>query len=155
MVDDQTTATTAEICLLAGFSKQHLGKLEAGGIVKRTAKDQWPLAATVRALIGDANARAAAHSASRARLDDLRAQREQLKLQRECFALVKRSDFEEGIDAMAHVVLKHLSPLPARLGGRNLAERKRVDAELRIAQRGMSDELKLMAQKMEETGKAV
>lgn len=56
---------------------------------------------------------------------------------------------------MAYVVLKHLAPVPSRLGGRDLAERKRVEAELRIAQQAMSDEMKTMADKMAETGKAV
>ena len=76
-------------------------------------------------------------------------------MRRECHDLVKRSDFEEASDAVAYVVLKHLAPLPSRLGGRDLAERKRVEAEVRIAQQGMSDEIKAMGEKMAETGKAV
>ena len=155
MIDDQTTATTAEICLLAGFTKQHLGRLEAGGIVKRAGRDQWPLVLTMRAILADARQRSAAYSEAKINLDKLRAAREELKLKKECHEVVYRREFEQGIDGIAYVVLKHLSPLPARLGGRNLAERKRVDAELRLAQQAMSDELAEMAKKMEETGKAV
>jgi hypothetical protein len=91
----------------------------------------------------------------RRRFERARAEREELRIRRECHDLVKRSDFEEGIDAVAYVVLKHLAPLPSRLGGRDLAERKRVEAEVRIAQQGMSDEIKAMGEKMAETGKAV
>jgi hypothetical protein len=155
MIDEQTTATTREVCLLAGFTKQRLGKLESQGVVTRIGRDAWPLATTMRAIFSDARERSEAHSAAKVHLDKLRAAREELRLKKECNAVVKLSDFQEGIDAMAYVVLKHLAPLPSRLGGRDLAERKRVDAELRIAQQGMSDELKAMAQKMEETGKAV
>ena len=155
MIGDQTTVTTAEICLLAGFSKQHLGKLEAGGIVKRAGRDQWPLVLTMRAIFADARERSAAYSEAKIHLDKLRAAREELKLKKECHEVVYRREFEEGIDGVAYVVLKHLSPLPARLGGRNLAERKRIDAELRLAQTAMCDELKAMAEKMAETGKAV
>jgi hypothetical protein len=118
MIDDQTTATTAEICLLAGFSKQRLGKLEDAGIVKRTSKDQWPLAATMQELLKDARERSDAHGAARAKLDSLRAQREGLKLQRECNDLVRLSEFKTAIDAVAFCVLKHLDPLPSRIGGR-------------------------------------
>jgi hypothetical protein len=90
----------------------------------------------------------------RNRLEKAKAEREELRNQREIHQLVKLSDFMEGIDAMAFVVLKHLSPLPSRIGGRDLAARKRVDAELRIAQAGMSQELGDMGRRMGETGKA-
>ena len=154
MIDDKTTATTAEICLLAGFSKQHLGKLERAGIVKRAVKDQWPLAATMRALIEDANARAAAHSASRAKLDDLRAKREALKLQRECHDLVRRSEFETAIDFTAFTVLRHLDPVPARLAGRDLTLRRRCEAELRTARAGMAKDMRTQADSLKDTGRA-
>jgi hypothetical protein len=62
MIDDQTTAMTNEICKLAAITKQHLGRLEAQGIVRRTGRDQWPLIATVNALFDDARARSAARS---------------------------------------------------------------------------------------------
>jgi hypothetical protein len=37
MIDDSTTATTNEVCKLAAITKQHLGRLEANGIVRRWA----------------------------------------------------------------------------------------------------------------------
>ena len=35
MIDDSTTATTNEICKLAAITKQHLGRLEQQGVVRR------------------------------------------------------------------------------------------------------------------------
>lgn len=154
MIDEQTTATTAEVCLLAGFTKQRLGALEGQGIVTRLGRDQWALAATMRAILTDARARSEAHSAARARLDQVKIEREQLRLAREAGTLVRLSEFSEAIDGVAYCVLKHLAPLPSRLGGRDLVARKRVEAELRIAQQGMSDEMAQMAAKLAETGKA-
>ena len=61
MIDDSTEVTTAEICLLCDLVKSRLGH-EASGIIRRAGKDRWPLAATMRALFGDARARSAAYS---------------------------------------------------------------------------------------------
>ena len=153
MIDEQTTASTAEICLLAGFTKQRLGKLESQGIVTRRGRDQWPLAATMRALLADARVRSEAHSATRAKLDELRAQREQLRIQRESHDLVRLADFTAAITAVAGAVLKHLSPLSAQIAGRDVALGRRVDDHVRRAQQGISDDLGALADQMEQTGR--
>lgn len=57
MINDDTTATTAEILLLIDLSKQRLSQLEQAEIIKRLDKDRWPLVATIKALLADARRR--------------------------------------------------------------------------------------------------
>jgi hypothetical protein len=142
MIDDTTTATTNEICRLSAITKQHLGRLEANGIVRRSGRDQWPLVATMNSLLTDARQRSDAHSASRARLDDLRASREKLRLMKECREVVYVKEFDEFSLAVYGAHVTHYGPLAARIGGRDLAVRQRAEKELMAAQQGLSDELK-------------
>jgi phage terminase Nu1 subunit (DNA packaging protein) len=155
MIDEQTTATTTEICLLAGFTKQRLGKLESQGIVTRLGRDQWPLATTMRALLSDARERSEAHSAARAELDKLRTAREQLKLKKECSEVVYLHEFQTAIDAVAFSVLQRLAPLASRIGKQDLALRRLVEGEVRAAQALMSSDMKAQADALENTGKAL
>jgi hypothetical protein len=52
MITDKTCVTTCEIVALAGFSVQHLGRLEREGVVRRVGKNRWPLIATIKTLFG-------------------------------------------------------------------------------------------------------
>ena len=149
-----TVATATALAAHLFCSREAITRLEKQHVLERLPDGGYDLDDCRRRVLEHLRQRKLP-GADRARWEKAKAEREELRVRRECHDLVKRSDFEEGIDAMAYVVLKHLAPLPSRLGGRDLAERKRVDAELRIAQQGMSDELKAMAEKMEETGKAV
>jgi hypothetical protein len=94
MIDDKTMATTAEILLLADFSKQRLSQLEQAGVVKRAAKDSWPLAATIKALFADARQRSQEYSEAKTRFETIKADREKLKLMKEAKEVVPASDIE-------------------------------------------------------------
>jgi hypothetical protein len=150
MIDDTTTATTNEICKLAAITKQHLGRLEANGIVRRLGRDAWPLVATMNSLLTDARQRSDAHSQARARLDDLKAQREKLKLMKECREVCRVSEFEEFCLSVYGAHVKHYGSLAARIGGRDLAVRRLAQKELDIAQQGLSDEMMRLGEALKE-----
>jgi hypothetical protein len=155
MIDEQTTASTNEICLMAGFTKQRLGQLESQGVVTHAGRDAWPLAATMRSLLSDARARSDAHSASRARLDDLRAAREKLKLMKESGEVCYMHEFMEAGDQLVYVVQNRLAPVPGQVGGRDLTLRKLVEDKLRAAQNLMSEDMLKLANELDKgTGKA-
>ena len=107
-----------------------------------------------RALIEDARARSEAHSSARSKLEQLKAAREELRLKKECNEVVYRREFDQLVDAVAFAVLKHDPPLPSRIGGRDLELRRRCEIEVRIAQQGLSDEMKRMADNLGATGRA-
>jgi hypothetical protein len=94
------------------------------------------------------------HSAARSKLEQLKAAREELRLKKECNEVVYRREFDQLVDAVAFAVLKHYSPLPSRIGGRDLELRRRCEIEVRIAQQGLSDEMKRMADNLGATGRA-
>jgi hypothetical protein len=52
-------------------------------------------------------------------------------------------------------VLKHLSPLPALIAGRDLPLGRKAETLVRTAQQGISDDLAAMAERFEQTGRAV
>ena len=140
MIDDATEATTAEICMLSDLSKQRLGQLEAGGIIKRAGKDRWPLIATVRALFADARARSSAHSDARARYEVARAIALEMKTQREAGDLVPTAAVENYTKmAFGRIRVEH-SSLPARYT-RNVEERQRLERLLDEADTRTADYL--------------
>ena len=154
MIDAKTEVSTRELCEIADLTKGRLSQLENAGIIKRSGRDRWRLVETTRALIEDARARSEAHSAARSKLEQLRAAREELRLKKECNEVVYRREFDQLVDAVAFAVLKHYSPLPSRIGGRDLELRRRCEIEVRIAQQGLSDEMKRMADNLGATGRA-
>ena len=114
MIDDKTTATTLEICALAGFTKQRLHALENQNIVQRSARDTWPLVRTITALFDDARARAEVHSAADNEWQRARAQREQLKLKRELREVCYTRDFDALVDQLAGAYLAEYASVPAQ-----------------------------------------
>ena len=154
MIDAKTEVSTRELCEIADLTKGRLSQLENAGIIKRSGRDRWRLVETTRALIEDARARSEAHSAARSKLEQLKAAREELCLKKECNEVVYRREFDQLVDAVAFAVLKHYSPLPSRIGGRDLELRRRCEIEVRIAQQGLSDEMKRMADNLGATGRA-
>jgi hypothetical protein len=154
MIDAKTEVSTRELCEIADLTKGRLSQLENAGIIKRSGRDRWRLVETTRALIEDARARSEAHSAARSKLEQLKAAREELRLKKECNEVVYRREFDQLVDAVAFAVLKHYSPLPSRIGGRDLELRRRCEIEVRIAQQGLSDEMKRMADNLGATGRA-
>ena len=154
MIDAKTEVSTRELCEIADLTKGRLSQLENAGIIKRSGRDRWRLVETTRALIEDTRARSEAHSAARSKLEQLKAAREELRLKKECNEVVYRREFDQLVDAVAFAVLKHYSPLPSRIGGRDLELRRRCEIEVRIAQQGLSDEMKRMADNLGATGRA-
>ena len=154
MIDAKTEVSTRELCEIADLTKGRLSQLENAGIIRRSGRDRWRLVETTRALIEDARARSEVHSAARSKLEQLKAAREELRLKKECNEVVYRREFDQLVDAVAFAVLKHYSPLPSRIGGRDLELRRRCEIEVRIAQQGLSDEMKRMADNLGATGRA-
>jgi hypothetical protein len=113
-------------------------------------RDAWPLVATMNSLLTDARQRSDAHSAARARLDDLRASREKLRLMKECREVCYTKEFDEFGLAVYAAHVRHYGPLAARIGGRDLAVRQRAEKELMAAQQGLSDELKRLGGAIKE-----
>jgi hypothetical protein len=150
-----TTITTEELRHLTGDSKAQLVELEQGGIIKREAKNVWPIA-TVPALVARLRERGQRPiDDDRTRFEAARAGREKLKLMKECNEVVYLREFKQAIDAIAFCVLQRLSPLASRIGKQDLALRRLVESEVRAAQALMSSDMKAQADALENTGKAL
>jgi hypothetical protein len=127
MIDDSTMATTAEILLLADFSKQRLSQLEQAGVVKRFSKDQWPLVATIKALFADARQRSTEYSEAKTQLENIKVEREKLRLAKEAKDVVPASDLEALLMFFTGQLLPFLGSFPALVGGQDLTVRRRAE----------------------------
>jgi hypothetical protein len=149
MIDDSTTATTNEICKLAAITKQHLGRLEQQGVVRRAGRDEWPLVATMNALLVAARQRSAEYSEAKARFEKLRAEREKLKLLKESREVCYTKEFDDFVRVAGGLYLEHFGSLPIEIAGRDLQLRNQVEQKVRAAQQRLSDALGKLAEKFE------
>src|SRR5215207_11279176 len=99
-MDTDTTATTAQLSELTGFTKQYLHTLEQEGVVSRIGRDQWLLAPTIRSLIAHLRSenRRGQRGLANARLADMKAQALAVRLQRETNELVPYDQVQEALD---------------------------------------------------------
>jgi hypothetical protein len=148
MINDKTMATTAEILLLADFSKQRLSQLEQAGVVKRLGKDQWPLAATIKALFADARQRSQEYSEAKARFEAIKAERERLKLMKESKDVVPAGDLEALLLFFTGKLLLFLSAFPVHIAGRDMALRKKAEAIVLEGQTQMAHACKVEADRL-------
>lgn len=93
-------------------------------------------------------------SVGRRQFEAARAKREELRLKRECHEVCYTREFDQAVDQIAFSWLNHLAPVPARIGGPDLALRRRAEQELRTAQEAVSEDLKRLSETLHNTGKA-
>jgi hypothetical protein len=108
----------------------------------------------MRALLADARGKSDAHSAARARLESVRAQREELRLKREAHELCRTAEFDTAVDFIAGSYLRHYGAVPARFFPHDLMARRRLEDELRIAQTGVADDCQRQSESLHASGKA-
>src|ERR1700674_1256942 len=95
---------------MTGLSKSGITTFEQQNIIRRVAPNTWPMPDTMVALVTLVTylrTRKPAISDDHSRWEKARALREELRIQRESHQLVRLSDFQEAVDSMAFVVLKH------------------------------------------------
>jgi phage terminase Nu1 subunit (DNA packaging protein) len=152
-IDDATTISTSDLCRLLGCSKQHISHLERDGIIVRAGRNEWPLVKTVRAAVEQWKAQRNAASASRARWEAARAQREEQRIAREGHELVPRSEFEDAWKMTIGILTSLLVQVPARCT-RDLALRRTIEDEINRARHDACDAYEKQATALETTGKA-
>lgn len=152
MIDESAEATTAEICLLSGYVKSRLGQLEAVGIIRRTAKDCWPLAATMRALVEHARTRSEAYSEAKGRMEIARAKALELKLAREEGRLAPLQEWYDALNIIVGKILTALIGLPNRYT-RDLGERRRLEDLINDLRTDVADWCKAEGERLEEVAR--
>jgi phage terminase Nu1 subunit (DNA packaging protein) len=154
MIDDASTATTNEICKLAAITKQHLGRLEANGIVHRSGRDQWPLVQTVNALFQQARQRSEAYSQAKARWEAARAQREELKTKKLAGELCHIRELNDAWTAIFGYMVAGIVAIPPRCT-RDVALRRAIEKELDAWRADAADEFERRAAELSgDKGKA-
>jgi hypothetical protein len=153
MITPETTATSTEICALAGFSPQRLGVLEREGVIRRSGPNRWPLVETISKLFEHLRSQRKAVSASRARWEQAKAKREELRIQRESNELVRRDEFAAAWQICNGILNRHLHGVASRCT-RDIALRQVIEDELAKAVNAGCDEFEKQAASLEATGQA-
>jgi hypothetical protein len=151
--DDTTVANTAQICKLANFSQQRLAALEREGIVRRVGRGQWPLVATMRALFEHVREQRDSISDTRRQWEQVKVERERLRIDRERHEVVDRSEFTDAWKICWGVVVANLANIPSRCS-RDLQMRQTIERELNAARHEICDEFLRQVEALETSGEA-
>jgi len=154
-MDADTTATTAQLSELTGFSKQYLHTLEQERVVSRIGRDQWLLAPTIRSLIAHLRSenRRGQRGVANARLADMKAQALAVRLQRETNELVPFDQVQEALDMVLGTLITGLMSVPARCT-RDVGLRRIIETEIDAARLAACAEYKRHAEALLKTGRA-
>ena len=147
MIDDSTAATSAEVCALAGFTKQRLGALERDGIVQRNGRDSWPLVTTIRKIFEDMRAKRNEASAADARWRNARARDQEIKTAQRLGKLVDVDEIYFAMETLAGLVRSEHVSLAARCT-RDLALRRAIDLEVNAMDTRIADKLEALAKRL-------
>ncbi|MBY0362986.1 MAG: hypothetical protein K2X45_13865 [Phreatobacter sp.] len=125
------SVSVATFAALLNLTDRRVRQLVAAGLVQQSGRGQIALATSVQAIIADAReAREAAPlTVARARLADARARRAELDNLRADRELMDVAEAVALFQELAGVVVAGLSALPARIGGRDIGLRHRVEKE--------------------------
>jgi phage terminase Nu1 subunit (DNA packaging protein) len=157
MISERTSVTTKEILALANFSEQYLSRLERQGIVRRTARNEWPLQSTIRGLFEHirAESRRGARSAAEAELRRARAREIEVRTAERQHRLVPIEEFQMAVTMAMGAVISNLSSVPARCARHDLQVRRLVEQQINSARERAADELQRQAEALEANGRAV
>ena len=153
MIDDNSTATTAELCALLGCTKAHLSHLERDGVISRADRNRWPLVKTVRAVLNQARAQRNALSEARLAWEKARAEREALRVARETHVLVEGAEFDLAWQMTIGPLVAALVEVPPRCT-RDVAMRSTIEREINAARHAACDAYERQAESLRATGKA-
>ncbi len=154
-VSADTIASTSEICLLAACTKQRLHALEQEGVVSRVGRDQWLLAATIRAIIQHLRSenRRGPRTDANIRLANARAQTLELRNEREANQLLRFDEVCAAWDSVIGRLVSELGSVPARCS-RDVSMRRTIEAEINRAREEVCREFFKQAETLQTSGKS-
>lgn len=125
-----TVLSTKQISELLRISPQYLAALEKAGTIKRLAKNQWPLSATVQNYLQSVRGSGRRHNGDALRrVRELQAERLRVANAVQVRKLIPAQEAEFAIDIMCGFVRAELNALPLR-ATRDLHEQRRLQEEI-------------------------
>ena len=151
----QQLATVTALSLHLDVSREQIVRLEKQGVIERLPSGDFDLDVSRVRYLRHLRERRPGGGEHRKAFEKARADRERLKLMKECGEVCYMSEFIEAGDQMVYVVQNWLEPVPGQVGGRDLKLRKLVEDKLRAAQNLMSEDMLKLADQLDKgTGKA-
>jgi hypothetical protein len=127
--DRATTVTTKQLRAMIELSPARLTQLENEGVIKRASRDRWVLIDTLLALIRfyRSDARRSARSVAEGRVRDARAEYFEVRTAEKLRQLVDIDDAGEVLAVLCGLLKQEIQGQPARVGGKDLALRRRLE----------------------------
>jgi hypothetical protein len=150
MKSSQSRVQIANVTQLAQHfdcSREQISRLEKQGVIERLPDGGFDLDASRVKYLRHLRERRPTGD-HRKSFEQSRAAREKLKLMRESREVCYVHEFAEFVDAVGAAHFKHYGPVASRIGGTDLALRRRAEQELRTAQQGLSDEMKRLGSEL-------
>lgn len=129
----ETVSTTALAGLLGVSPRQVRNRMDAAG-VKSAVRGEWPLGASIRALLAAADRKGEPNplATARARSINAQARQRELALARDEGRLIDREVFSHAFDQVMGAIIEQLDGMPARIT-RDITLRRRIEGEIRDA----------------------
>ncbi len=124
---------TTELANVLGVSARRVRQLSAEGIIPRPdSRGRHDLAGAVQAVVANARAGREGSELSAARKDllGLKSKKEAIEIARLDRELISMDEHNAVIDALAGTFTAAMGALPARLGGKDIALRRKIEAEI-------------------------
>jgi hypothetical protein len=152
MLSAKTIATTGEILALTGFTAPRLTQLESDGVIARSGRNEWPLIATVAAIVKylrDENRRGRQSEAAN-KLASAKAKALELRIERERASLAPVREFIEGWKFVANAIVVELVGLPPRLSPHDRDGRRRAEVLINEMRTRVADVIESETARLEE-----
>ena len=144
------TISSEELRRVTGFAKSSLTELEHSGMIARSAKDVWPIE-TLAKLFAHLRERKIVVSPERARFEQARAAREEMKAAQLAGELCRTKDFEDAWTRCHRLQVAGIVAIPARCT-RDTALRRAIERELDAWRTDVADYFKRRADELEGKG---
>lgn len=150
----EKTWTTADLRAATSYSASMLVELEKRGVIRKTAKNRWPMPQTLDNIVRDLRARLqSGMSDSEAKLRATKQRMLELRLAKEMRQVI---DLDESLSACTEIVgtiLSELDCLPAMVAGRGENElRQKIDEGITVIRNRAAQKLTQKSEEM-RTGK--
>ena len=125
----QELVSASRMAAHLGFERPMLDRLRAQGVIKREADGRYDVEATRLAYIKHLREarRLSPRSAADAEFARSKSELIQIRIMKEKRELMLTAECDAMVDEIHGLFMTHLSSLPAKIGGRDLAERRKVE----------------------------
>jgi phage terminase Nu1 subunit (DNA packaging protein) len=148
------TISTKRLCELSGLGTDRLKQLQEAGIIAKSARATWPALETLSKLIlyYRSEARRGHRSAADSEWRRIKAVELEMRVAERAHKLIETDESIAVVQDIVGTILTGLGSLPARVAGKDLALRRKIEAEVNTIRATAAKRLQEQATALRTTG---